>query len=84
MDDLVNAYEGALERIDTVAGEVFNMGGGPALILSLNELVKMLGRALGREFDPPYADWRPGDQRRFVADTGKAQRHAGMGTEGHP
>src|SRR3954453_19819557 len=27
--DLVNAYEKALERISTVSGEVFNMGGGP-------------------------------------------------------
>ena len=84
VDDLVDAYERALERIDTVAGEVFNIGGGPALILSLNELVKMLGRALGREFDPPYADWRPGDQRVFVADTGKAQRMLGWAAKVAP
>jgi CDP-paratose 2-epimerase len=74
VDDLVDAYERALERIDSVAGEVFNIGGGPALTMSLNELVSKLERALGRDFDPPYADWRPGDQRVFVADTRKAQR----------
>ncbi len=77
VDDLIDAYERALERIDTVTGEVFNVGGGPALTMSLNELVTKLERALGRDFDPPYADWRPGDQRVFVADTAKAQRMLG-------
>ncbi len=74
VDDLINAYERALERIDTVRGEVFNIGGGPDKTLSLNELVGKLDRAFGRPFNPPYADWRPGDQRCFIADIGKARR----------
>jgi CDP-paratose 2-epimerase len=77
VDDLIDLYEQALERIDVVAGEVFNIGGGPALTLSLNELVAKLEQALGRDLDPPYADWRPGDQRVFVADCRKAQRLLG-------
>ncbi len=75
--DLVDCYERALERIDAVGGEVFNLGGGPSNTLSLNELVGRLGRAFGRPFDPPYADWRPGDQRVFVADIRKAGRVLG-------
>ncbi len=63
MDDLIDLYERALKRIDVVAGEVFNIGGGPALTLSVNELVAKLEQALGRDLDPPLADWRPGDQR---------------------
>ena len=45
--------------------------------MSLNELVAVLDRGFGRTFNPPYADWRPGDQRVFVADVRKAQRLLG-------
>lgn len=74
VNDLVDAYVRAWERIDTVRGEVFNIGGGPANTLSLLELVARLERAVGRPLKPPFADWRPGDQRVFVADIRKAQR----------
>jgi CDP-paratose 2-epimerase len=77
VDDLIDAYERAVERIDDVRGEVFNIGGGPANTLSLLELVDHLERACGRSLDPPFADWRPGDQRVFVADVRKAERHLG-------
>jgi CDP-paratose 2-epimerase len=75
--DLVDVYERALERIDEVSGEVFNIGGGPANTLSLRELVARLSREFGRDLNPPYADWRPGDQRVFVADIRKAERRLG-------
>ncbi|HWE37788.1 MAG TPA: SDR family NAD(P)-dependent oxidoreductase [Isosphaeraceae bacterium] len=75
--DLVDAYERALARIDDVSGEVFNLGGGPGNTMSLRELVAKLERESGRELDPPYADWRPGDQRVFVADIRKAARKLG-------
>jgi CDP-paratose 2-epimerase len=77
VEDLIEAYERAMERIDLVRGEVFNIGGGPDHTLSLRELVVKLEDALGRRLDPPYADWRPGDQRVFVADIGKAERLLG-------
>ena len=75
--DLVDAYELALAKIDAVAGEIFNVGGGPANTLSLNELVAHLERAFSRKLAPPHADWRPGDQRVFVADIRKARRVLG-------
>ena len=74
VDDLLNAYEAALARIDDVSGQAFNVGGGAANTLSLNELVGHLERAFGRPFDVPYGPWRPGDQRVFVADVAKARR----------
>jgi CDP-paratose 2-epimerase len=77
VDDLLDAYERAVERIDDVRGEVFNVGGGPENTLSLLELVGKLERAFDRRFDPPMADWRPGDQRVFVADIRKAGRLLG-------
>jgi CDP-paratose 2-epimerase len=75
--DLVDAYERALERIDSVRGEVFNLGGGPANTLSLRELVAALDRSFGRPLNPGFAGWRPGDQRVFVADIRKAERALG-------
>jgi CDP-paratose 2-epimerase len=74
VDDLIDAYESALDRIDRVSGQVFNIGGGPANTLSLLELVEALESHFGRSLDPAFADWRPGDQRVFVADIGKAAR----------
>ena len=75
--DLIDAYERAYERIETVRGEVFNIGGGPTNTLSLTELVAALERKLGRALDPLHADWRPGDQRVFVADVRKAEQALG-------
>src|SRR5436305_10017926 len=75
--DLVDVYERAVERIDEVRGEVFNIGGGPSNTMSLLELVDRLERAFGRALRPSFADWRPGDQRVFVADVRKAERRLG-------
>jgi CDP-paratose 2-epimerase len=77
VDDLIDAYERAIDRIEAVRGEVFNLGGGPAHTLSLLELVALLETAFGRPIRPPHAAWRPGDQRVFVADVRKAARLLG-------
>ena len=74
IDDLIDAYEAALDRIDSVKGQVFNLGGGPSNTLSLLELVAILERHFGRPMSPRFADWRPGDQPVFVADIRKARR----------
>jgi CDP-paratose 2-epimerase len=75
--DLVELYERSLARIEAVRGEAFNIGGGPGHTLSLLELVDRLERHLGRRLEPAFADWRPGDQRVFVADISKAERLLG-------
>ncbi len=72
IDDLIDAYQASLDRIDDVSGEVFNVGGGPQNTLSLLELVAILEAHFGRSLDPAFADWRPGDQPVFVADIRKA------------
>lgn len=77
IDDLTDLYAIALERIDVASGQVFNVGGGPENTLSLRELVAKLSARFGRPLDPPFADWRPGDQRVFVADVRKAQKVLG-------
>ena len=70
--DAVAAYLGAWRNIDEVAGRAYNLGGGPANAISLLQLVAHLETLVGRPLDIALADWRPGDQRYFVADTGAA------------
>ena len=67
--DAVNAYVRALENIQRVAGRAFNLGGGPANAVSLLELVDEMRAVTGHDIELRFEDWRPGDQRWFVADT---------------
>ena len=78
IDDLAQAFELAVERIDRVAGRVYNIGGGPAYTLSIwAEAGPLLEKASGRRLEVRYADWRPGDQRIYVSDIRKAERELG-------
>jgi CDP-paratose 2-epimerase len=77
IDDLIDAYFSAVEKIDQVSGRVYNLGGGPANQLSLLDLVSTLDRLSGRPLSVSYGDWRPGDQRVFVCDIHKAARELG-------
>ena len=67
--DAVAAYHAAWRNIDRVTGRVFNLGGGPANAVSLHMLLSHVGETLGCELEIATSDWRPGDQRWFVADT---------------
>lgn len=77
VDDLVRAVELAAERVRLVAGEVYNIGGGPENALSLRGLVRLLEDRLGARLSVQWADWRPGDQRVYVSDTRKAKHELG-------
>lgn len=77
VDDLAECYLQAVSEIARVAGQVYNVGGGPDNQLSLLELVDLLSARTGRKLSPPFADWRPGDQKVFVCDVGKARRDFG-------
>lgn len=70
--DLVEAYDAALQRIDTLSGRAYNMGGGPANTLSLLELMQLLVARYGRPMVHRFDDWRPGDQKVFISDIRRA------------
>ncbi len=69
VDNAVEAYVGAWQRIDSVAGKAFNLGGGPANAVSVASVAALLARLAGTQPDLHFAEWRPGDQRWFVSDT---------------
>jgi len=77
IDDLIDAYVAAVDRVDVAAGNIYNLGGGPANALSLRELVGKLDGLNHRPLQVGFADWRPGDQRVFIAAIGKAHRELG-------
>ena len=78
VDDLLNAYDAAIERIDTVKGRVYNLGGGPENTMSIwTEFGPLLEKQLGRKIAVARGEWRPGDQKVFVADIRKAGRELG-------
>ncbi|MGH7328131.1 MAG: NAD-dependent epimerase/dehydratase family protein, partial [Polyangiaceae bacterium] len=74
IDDLVDAYDAAVAKIDVVAGEVYNVGGGPKNVLSLRDLLRFLSAKRGKNVEHGTSDWRPGDQKVFVSDISKAAR----------
>ena len=78
VDDLLNAYDAAIENISVAAGQVFNVGGGPQNVLSVwAEFGPMLEKLVGHEIEIGHGDWRPGDQRVFYADISKAKKELG-------
>jgi CDP-paratose 2-epimerase len=75
--DLVDAFLLAQEHIDTHAGHAFNIGGGPRNAVSLLELLDVMSELLDRKPDLVFDDWRTGDQRYYVSDTGKFEAATG-------
>ncbi|HEX7541591.1 MAG TPA: GDP-mannose 4,6-dehydratase [Anaerolineales bacterium] len=78
IDDLLNAYDAAIAKIKAVRGQVYNLGGGPENTMSIwTEFGPLLEKLLGRPVPMKRGDWRPGDQKVFVADIHKAERELG-------
>jgi CDP-paratose 2-epimerase len=79
IDDLVDAYELALERINIAAGKVYNVGGGIANTISIwREFEPILSRLAQQPVVPAhFGDWRPGDQPVFVSDISRIERELG-------
>jgi CDP-paratose 2-epimerase len=77
IDDLVEAMLLAMGRIDAVAGEVFNVGGGAGNAVTVRGVVERLEEVTGRSVPVLTAPWRPGDQRIYVSDTARIERVLG-------
>lgn len=73
VEDLVTAMRTAVRRIDRTAGEIFNIGGGVGNAVSVRGVIERLMEATGRSVPIETAEWRPGDQRIYVSDNGKAE-----------
>jgi CDP-paratose 2-epimerase len=73
VDDAVDLYIKASLSSSDVRGEAFNIGGGAKNSCSLLELISRLEDLAECPLEYFMTDWRPHDQKYFVADTGKAE-----------
>lgn len=74
VDDLVDAMLLAKQNIGELAGEAFNMGGGPENAVSLVELLGYLNTLDHLNINIKYDEWRVGDQKYYVSDTRKFRK----------
>jgi CDP-paratose 2-epimerase len=75
--DLVEAMIRWRDAAPALAGEVFNVGGGPASTLSLLEALDVIAELTGARPALRWAEARRGDQRWYVSDTRKLERATG-------
>jgi CDP-paratose 2-epimerase len=76
VEDLVELLSRATVNIERTAGQVYNVGGGPANTISVwVELQDQLKHLLEKLPPVDYGAFRPGDQRIYVSDIRKAQEH---------
>lgn len=83
-DDMINLYFSAVEKIDDISGEIFNIGGGAEFSLSLLELFDLLEDELGIKLNYKKLPPRESDQKVFVADIEKARRLIGWTPKVNP
>lgn len=76
-EDMVNLYYSLTENISTVAGQVFNIGGGVDNSLSLLELFDLLEKELSVKLKFEQLPPRSSDQKVFVADLTKIHKIIG-------
>lgn len=82
-DDLVSAYGMTVEEINQMAGQVYNIGGGTHNSLSLIELFRQLEAITGHPVRFQRLDWRPGDQKVFIACNSRMTKATGWKPDVH-
>jgi CDP-paratose 2-epimerase len=73
-EDLKNCYFKAIENINSIKGQSFNIGGGFENSLSLLELFDILNNELDLVMNINKTNWRISDQKVFIANCDKAKR----------
>jgi CDP-paratose 2-epimerase len=77
IDDLLDAFDAAVEGIDVTRGRVYNIGGGPTHTASPLGLLRSLEEILEKKIEVDFSDWRPGDQKVYISDIRRAQHDFG-------
>lgn len=74
VSDLIDAFLMAVEKRESISGEVFNIGGGSKNSISLMEYVAKLEKILGKKIVVKKNKERVGDQKVFISDNSKAEK----------
>lgn len=75
--DLSALFALAINNIDRVHGEIYNVGGGAANQRTLLEVVDQIAALANKKPKFTFAGWREGDQRYYVSDVSKLKRDLG-------
>lgn len=78
IDDLVNAFLLAQDHMDKIAGNAFNIGGGPKNTTSLLEILDLIKENTGQDMAVSHEEWRTGDQQYYVSNTSKFTAATGL------
>jgi len=84
VDDLVGAFLLARAEMPRIADQAFNIGGGPDQVISLLELMDMIGHLNGHQPEYQFQDWRQGDQRYYASDTRRFRNATGWSAKVRP
>jgi CDP-paratose 2-epimerase len=63
--------------LDVTAGQVYNVGGGPANSVSLLEVIDEIEGVIGKKIQFQLQRSRPGDQLFYITDFEKLRKHTG-------
>jgi CDP-paratose 2-epimerase len=74
VDDAVNLYLSALNNIDQLKGQAFNIGGGTSNSMSILELFDFLESELQISINYKSIEVRQSDQKVFIADYSKINK----------
>jgi CDP-paratose 2-epimerase len=77
VEDAVRAWMTVLADAESLAGRVFNLGGGPGNAVSLIAVLKEIEQLTGRRVRRVLAAPRQGDQLWYVSDTAKLAEATG-------
>ncbi len=77
VEDLVEALLLAREHSHNIAGEAFNLGGGPQNVTSLLGLLALIADLESAQPRVERRAWRPGDQRYYVSNFSKFRAATG-------
>ena len=78
IDDLVNLFELAINKISVSSGKIYNVGGGYKNILSVwTKSGPILNRLFAKEIKVRFDKWRPGDQKVYISDIRLVQKELG-------
>ncbi|HEY4054758.1 MAG TPA: GDP-mannose 4,6-dehydratase [Terriglobales bacterium] len=77
IDDLLQAFEKVRANVNATAGQVYNVGGGPANSISLLEVIDEIESVIGKRIRFTLQRSRPGDQLFYITDFEKLRKHTG-------
>jgi CDP-paratose 2-epimerase len=77
VEDLVDAFLLAQQNMGDIAGNAFNIGGGPKNTVSLIEILDLIRQKTGKPVATSFDQWRTGDQQYYVSNTYKFSNATG-------